>query len=283
MSKEKVLITGGTGQLGIDISEVLKGQQYDVYAFSREELDISNNSQVIEKLNKIKPDIVIHSAAYTKVDLAEENQDDAYLINAIGTRNVAVAADKIKAKLVYISTDYVFDGEKQGKYNEFDIPNPKNVYGRTKLAGENIVRDFHSEYFIVRTSWLYGENGSNFVKTMLLLAEKGVQIKVVNDQLGSPTYTIDVADKISELIKTQLYGIYHVTNSGSCTWYEFANKIFEYAQKKVNVEPVSSMEYTQIAKRPQNSVLDHMGLRLNNFPTMRNWENALIEFLLTKR
>ncbi|MED3574798.1 dTDP-4-dehydrorhamnose reductase [Cytobacillus praedii] len=280
MSKGKVLITGGTGQLGSDIGELLLKQRYQVYSFSKKELDVSNYEQVEKTINEIKPDVVIHSAAYTKVDLSEDNQDTAYLVNAIGTRNIAIACEVIQAKLVYISTDYVFDGNKQGRYNEFDIPTPINVYGSSKLAGENMVKDFHSQYFIVRTSWLYGENGNNFVKTMLNLAENSRRINVVNDQSGSPTWTVDVAIKVSELIKTKLYGVYHVTNSGECTWYEFASKIFELAQKKVDLVPVSSEEFVQKANRPKNSVLDHMGLRLNDFSEMRHWGDALEEYFL---
>ncbi|MEH7392898.1 dTDP-4-dehydrorhamnose reductase [Bacillus sp. JJ1503] len=278
MNIGKVLITGGAGQLGSDIEEVLLKQQYQVYSFSKIELDVTNYEQVVETIIRIMPDVVIHSAAYTKVDLAEEMQEAAYLINAIGTRNIAVACEKIQAKMVYISTDYVFDGNKLGKYNEFDTPNPINVYGSSKFAGENMVKDFHSQYFIVRTSWLYGKNGNNFVNTMLNLAEKGVQIKVVNDQVGSPTNTLDVATKVSELIKTKLYGIYHITNSGECTWFEFAGKIFELAQKNVDLVPVSSVEFVQKANRPKNSVLDHMGLRLNNFTGMRDWREALEDY-----
>ncbi|MFC0414198.1 dTDP-4-dehydrorhamnose reductase [Cytobacillus solani] len=280
MSKGKVLITGGTGQLGSDIGELLLKQRYQVYSFSKKELDVSNYEQVEKTINEIKPDIVIHSAAYTKVDLAEDNQDTAYLVNAIGTRNIAIACEDIQAKLVYISTDYVFDGNKQGRYNEFDPPTPINVYGSSKLAGEHMVKDFHSQYFIVRTSWLYGENGNNFVKTMLNLAENGRQINVVNDQSGSPTWTVDVAIKVSELIKTKLYGIYHVTNSSECTWFEFASKIFELAQKRVELVPISSEEFVQKANRPKNSVLDHMGLRLNNFSEMRHWGDALEDYFL---
>lgn len=280
MSKGKVLITGGTGQLGSDIGELLLKQRYQVYSFSKKELDVSNYEQVEKTINEIKPDVVIHSAAYTKVDLAEDNQDTAYLVNAIGTRNIAIACEEIQAKLVYISTDYVFDGNKQGKYNEFDTPTPINVYGSSKLAGENMVKDFHSQYFIVRTSWLYGENGNNFVKTMLKLAENGRKINVVNDQSGSPTWTVDVAIKVTELIKTKLYGVYHVTNSGECTWFEFASKIFELAQKRVDLGPIGSEEFVQKANRPKNSVLDHMGLRLNNFSEMRHWGDALEDYFL---
>lgn len=278
MSLRKVLITGGSGQLGSDIEEVLLKQQYQAYSFSKNELDVTNYELVAQTVNLVKPDVVIHCAAYTKVELAEDNQDDAYLINAIGARNIALACEEIKAKLVYISTDYVFDGNKQGKYNEFDLPNPMNIYGSSKLAGENIVRELHRKYFIVRTSWLYGKNGNNFVKTMLNLAEKDSPIKVVNDQVGSPTYTTDVAEKVSELIRTNLYGVYHVTNSGECNWFEFAAKIFELAQKKVDLVPVSSEEFVQKASRPRNSVLDHMGLRLNNFSDMRHWVKALEDY-----
>lgn len=278
MNKVKVLITGGAGQFGLEIREVLLKQNYQVYSFSKNELDVTSYEQVVNVIKKLMPNVVIHSAAYTKVDLAEDIQESAYLINAMGTRNIAVACEEIQAKLVYISTDYVFDGDKLGKYNEFDTPNPMNVYGSSKLAGENMVKDFHSQFFIVRTSWLYGKNGNNFVKTMLHLAEKGGQIRVVNDQVGSPTNTLDLATKVSDLIKTKLFGIYHVTNSGECTWFEFAGKIFELAQKNIDLVPVSSKEFVQKANRPKNSVLDHMSLRLNNFTPMRHWTEALEDY-----
>lgn len=275
----KVLITGGSGQLGREFRDVLVKTKHKVYSFSRSELDVTNFTQVKDTLVRIEPDVVIHSGAYTKVDLAEDFHDEAYLANAIGTRNIAVVSQEIQANLVYISTDYVFDGEKEGKYNEFDIPNPQNIYGKSKLAGEYFVRDFHSKFFIVRTSWLYGKQGNNFVKTMLRLAEKGEVIKVVNDQKGSPTYTLDVAEKVTELIQTRLYGVYHITNSGECTWFEFASKIFELVNKKVDILPVDSNNFPQKAKRPRSSVLDHLGLRLNGFSDMRSWENALESFL----
>lgn len=275
----KVIVTGAKGQLGTDLVHLLADRGYEVYGYRREELDITNFDQVKQVISKVNPDIVIHAAAYTKVDLAESEPDQAFLINAYGTRNVVVASEAVGAKLVYISTDYVFDGTANVPYSEFALTNPLSVYGKSKLAGERYVRDLHSKFFIVRTSWVYGWHGNNFVKTMLKLAQERDELMVVHDQIGCPTYTVDLASCILELIQTEKYGIYHVSNSGNCSWYEFAKAIFEEAGIEVKVNPCTSKDFPRPAPRPAYSVFEHMALRLNGFKEMPNWRDSLKSFL----
>ncbi|MGY4110341.1 dTDP-4-dehydrorhamnose reductase [Aeribacillus pallidus] len=274
----KVLVTGAKGQLGTDLVLLLSDRGYEVYGYGKEELDITNFDQVKRVIREIHPDVVIHAAAYTKVDLAESKPDQAFLINSYGTRNVAVVSEAVGAKLVYISTDYVFDGTTTTPYNEFASTNPQNVYGKSKLAGEQFVRDLHSKFFIVRTSWVFGKHGNNFVKTMLKLAKERDELMVVNDQVGCPTYTVDLANCILDLIQTEKYGIYHVSNTGQCSWYEFAKAIFEEAGVNVKVNPCTTKDYPRPAPRPSYSVFDHMALRLNGFNNMRDWKKALIDY-----
>jgi dTDP-4-dehydrorhamnose reductase len=276
---KKVLVTGAKGQLGQDVVLNLTEAGYEVHGFGHAELDITNMAQVQQILNDVQPDVVVHAAAYTKVDQAESDQEAAYAVNAIGTRNMAVVSEALGAKLVYISTDYVFNGEEERPYTEFDQASPLGVYGKSKYAGEVFVRDFHSKFFILRTSWVFGAHGGNFVKTMLKLAESHPELKVVNDQRGCPTYTVDLAAVIRNVIETSNYGTYHVSNSGECSWYEFAKTIFELSGKKVKVEPVTTAEFPRPAPRPKNSVFDHLMLRLNGFGELPNWRNALERFL----
>lgn len=275
----KVLVTGAKGQLGSDIVLLFSEQGFDVYGYGREELDITNQQQVNETISTVQPDVVIHTAAYTQVDLAESEPDKAFLVNAIGTRNIAVAAHKVDAKLVYISTDYVFDGMATEPIDEFQPTNPKTIYGKSKLAGEQFVRELHNKFFIVRTSWVFGAYGNNFVKTMLKLTEKTNEIKVVNDQIGSPTYTVDLAEKLAELIVTEKYGTYHISNEGQCSWYEFACEIFRLVNKDVKIIPCTTEEFPRPAKRPQFSVLDMYSLKLNTFQSIQSWMDALKGFL----
>lgn len=275
----KVLVTGGHGQLGTELTLMLKEKGFQAYGLGHQELDITNLDQVREVFQSINPDIVCHTAAYTAVDKAESDREGAFLVNAYGTRNVAMAAEETGAKLVYVSTDYVFNGEKKGSYSEFDTPSPLGVYGQSKYAGEQFVHDFHSRFFIARTSWVYGQYGGNFVKTMLKLAETHDQLKVVNDQRGCPTYTKDLADKIIELFQTEKYGVYHLSNSGSCTWYEFAKAIFEIKGMNVQVNPCTTEEFPRPAKRPKNSEFEHMALKLNGFKDIVGWGSALESFL----
>lgn len=275
----KVMITGAGGQLGRDLAIHLHAAGHEVHAFDRNRLDITDADRVQASVWKLRPDAIVHAAAYTSVDDAEAHPDLAYHVNALGTRNLAIAAEDVRAKLVYISTDYVFDGQKRTPYTEYDTPHPINQYGRSKLAGEEFVRSFSRSWYIVRVSWLYGPFGSNFVKTMLRLASEGKDLQVVNDQHGTPTYTVDVARFISSLIATSYYGIYHATNRGHCTWYDFAREIFAIKGLDVPIEPVPTEHHPRPAQRPAYSVLDHMNLRLERFTPMRHWRDALKDYL----
>lgn len=279
MRNEKVVVTGAKGQLGTEVVEKFQQFGWDVYGYGKEELDITDAKQVTSILEHICPQVVIHTAAYTKVDEAEQEKEKAFLINAFGTRNVAVAAEKVGAKLVYVSTDYVFDGMLNKPYDEFATPNPINVYGKSKLAGEKFVRDFHSKFFIVRTSWVFGSHGSNFVKTMLGLAKEKKEIFVVDDQHGCPTYATDLARSIYELVQTEKYGLYHISNTGQCSWYEFAKAIFTESCIDVRVQRCRTEDYPRPAARPSYSVLNHMALKLNGFKVLRPWREAVQEFL----
>lgn len=279
MSRDKILITGAKGQLGTDLVSLLNKCNYIVYGYSRKELDITKLENVQEIFEEVKPNIVIHAGAHTKVDLAELEQDNTYLINAIGTRNISIEAEKHGAKLVYISTDYVFNGQGKEPYNEFQSTSPLGIYGKSKLAGEEFVRDLHSKFFIVRTSWVYGENGNNFVKTMLKLGKEKDELSVVYDQIGCPTFTVDLSNKIIEIMSTENYGTYHVSNSGSCSWYEFAEEIFRLVNINIELKPVTTDQFPRPAKRPAYSVFDHMSLRLNGFSEMRHWKTALKDFV----
>ncbi|AJG57444.1 dTDP-4-dehydrorhamnose reductase [Bacillus cereus] len=261
--KERIIITGANGQLGKQLQEELNPEEYDIYPFDKKLLDITNISQVQQVVQEIRPHIIIHCAAYTKVDQAEKERDLTYVINAIGARNVAVASQLVGAKLVYISTDYVFQGDRPEGYDEFHNPAPINIYGASKYAGEQFVKELHNKYFIVRTSWLYGKYGNNFVKTMIRLGKEREEISVVADQIGSPTYVADLNVMINKLIHTSLYGTYHVSNTGSCSWFEFAKKIFSYANMKVNVLPVSTEEFGAAAHAHQLKNENKMNFRSN--------------------
>lgn len=279
MSKQKILVTGAKGQFGTEMVKLLKDMEYEVYGYGRTELDITDFQQVKSVIDHIHPNVVIHAAAYTKVDAAESEPDQAFFVNAYGTRNIAVASERIGAKFVYISTDYVFDGTANVPYNEFAFTNPISVYGKSKLAGEQFVRDLHSKFFIIRTSWVYGKHGNNFVKTMLKLAQEQRELFVVDDQIGCPTYAVDLTSCIFQLIQTEKYGVYHISNSGNCSWYEFAKAIFEQANVNIVVNPCKTKDYPRPARRPAYSVLDHMALRLNGFRELRHWREALKEFM----
>ncbi|PFE00338.1 dTDP-4-dehydrorhamnose reductase [Bacillus cereus] len=276
----KVLVTGAGGQLGKEFVAYFAEKECTLYHFTRKELDVTDATSLIPIMKSLKPDLVLHCAAYTKVDAAEENWKEAYAVNALGARNVAVASEEIGAKLVYFSTDYVFDGMQTRDYHEFDQTNPLNVYGASKLAGEEAVKNFHSRYFIMRTSWLYGGEGPNFVRTMQTLAQTKKELRVVYDQIGSPTYTKDLVCKTREIIQTNQYGTYHMSNRGECSWFEFATRIFQEMGADVKVIPVKTEEYGVKAERPRYSVLQHLYLELNGFAPMRQWEEALREYII---
>ncbi len=276
----KILITGGKGQLGTEVTYYLHKLGYEVYSYGREDLDFTNCEEVSRLIHEIRPDVIVHSGAYTQVDLAETEVDEAYQVNAYGTRNLVVAAEAVGAKFIYISTDYVFAGEGQVPYHEFMACQPKTVYGLSKLAGEQLVQQLSSKFFILRTSWVYGAYGNNFVKTMLNLAKDRKELSVVHDQVGSPTYTYDLAQFIEKIMKTQMYGIYHTSNTGFCSWYEFAQAIFEEAGlDHIQVHPIETKDFPRPAPRPANSRLDHMAIRLNGFRDFRHWREALAEYL----
>lgn len=274
----KVLIIGSEGMLGHDLVDILS-KENEISTTTIDTLDITNIEKTIETVQKINPEVVVHAAAFTDVNGSESQQDLAYKVNGIGTRNVAVACKETDSALVYICTDYVFDGEKGSSYQEYDQTNPLSVYGKTKLQGETYIRDILSKFYIVRTSWLYGYYGPNFVTTMLKLAETMDSISVVNDQIGSPTYTMDLAKAIAQLIKKPSYGIYHITNSGECSWYDYACQIFEMAGIKINVKPVSTEEYPQPAPRPKYSVLENYNWKMEGFSEIRDYKDALQDYM----
>ena len=274
----KVLITGSQGQLGQDLVRVLE-RNHEVVPTHRGNLDFTNYGQVQEVLKSARPDVVVHAGAYTAVDQAESDVDTAYLVNAFGTRNLAVSAEKIHAKFCYISTDYVFDGTAQTPYKEFDPTNPQTVYGRSKLAGERFAESLSSRHYVVRTSWVYGAHGKNFVKTMLELGRRGTPLKVVDDQVGSPTHTYDLAVFLNELITTELYGVYHASNGGRCSWYEFAQAIFAEARMSPQLEPCTTDKFSRPAPRPGYSVLDNMAIRVNGLSPLPEWRETLHDFI----
>lgn len=277
----RILVTGASGQLGSDIAREL-AKEFDIIPVDIQEFDITKLAETIRYVNHIKPEAIVHCAAFTDVDACETETDRACLVNGIGTRNLAIAARKLAARLVYISTDYVFDGEKEAPYQENDRPNPKTVYGLSKLMGERSVRQQCPAHFILRIAWLYGHSGNNFVKTILWLAQTKDELRVVNDQYGTPTWTVDVARQIKQLLQTEAYGTYHATSQGSCTWFEFAKAALEKAGIDTPIIPVTSEEFPRPAPRPKNSVLDNHLLRIQGLDIMPAWQDSLQEFMMTK-
>lgn len=290
----KILLLGAKGQLGQQIIKIIKEKKSELGSLPKDiinaelvcmdidDLDITNIDQVKSILNKEKPNIIINSAAFTNVDGCESNYDLAFKVNALGGRNLAIVSEEIGAKLVHISTDYVFDGKGSSPLKECDITVPISAYGKTKLLGENYVKDFCSRYFIVRTAWLYGYFGKNFVYTIMNAGRERGKLTVVNDQRGNPTNAEDLAYHVLKLAVTEEYGIYHCTGDGECTWYDFASKIIEYSGIDCEVLPVTSDEYKTPAKRPEYSSLDNMMLRNTIGDEMREWEAALKCFMNNK-
>lgn len=277
----KVLVTGAKGQLGYDVIRRLNENGVDNLGIDIQECDITDKDQVTKTLSDYNPNVVVHCAAYTAVDKAEDERELCQKINVVGTQNIADACKQINAKMVYISTDYVFDGEGESPFKETDRPNPINYYGQTKYEGEIAVQNTLDKYFIVRISWVFGVNGNNFVKTMLNLGKERDEISVVADQIGSPTYTYDLAKVIVDIIQTEEYGIYHVTNKGYCSWYEFACEIFKLAGVSVMVNPIRTEEYPTRAKRPKNSRMICSSSTCDYYQKqhMRKWEDAVKDFL----
>lgn len=285
----KILITGAGGQLGHELRRTLahgselgpipeKYVKAEITCVDVEQLDIADTRAVDAFFKNRGFDVVFNCAAYANVDGCEARPDQAFLVNALGARNLALAAEQYGAKLVHVSTDYVFAGDAQTPYCEWDLPCPQSVYGKSKYLGEQYVRDFCSRYFIVRTSWLYGHRGGNFVRTMLRLAREKGGVRVVNDQRGNPTNAADLAYHLLKLAVTKEYGIYHCTGKGECSWYEFACKIIEFAGIDADVSPCTSEEFKSPTKRPAYSCLDHPMLRCTVGDEMRNWQEALRSF-----
>jgi len=279
----RILITGANGMLGSDLTAEGQKQGYDVIALTHAELDITKSSLVKETFDIYHPQVVINCAAYTKVDEAEENRNLALAVNALGVRNLALTCRENNAVLVQISTDYVFDGTKDKPWGIYDLPNPINTYGESKYLGECFLKTIGENYFIVRTSWLFGKAGPNFVKTMLKLALAKSTIKVVNDQIGCPTYTADLAKAILDLINTKAYGIYHITNQGAVSWYEFAKAIFALSGTKIELLPIDSSKYPASAERPKNSVLDTFPLEETIGYLLPSWSDALQRYLANEK
>jgi len=274
----KIILLGSNGQLGWEFKQFLK-DKVDLYPFSHKELDILNLNSLERNFQGIHPDIVINCAAYTKVDKAEEEQELAYNINAIGAKNVSLASYKANVKVIYFSTDYVFDGKKNSPYTELDKPNPISVYGKSKLNGEQFTKEFNPNHLILRIAWLYGINGNNFVKTVIKLAKNGKPLRIVNDQYGTPTYTLDVVKQTWKLIQSEKTGLYHSSNNGKTTWFEFAKEIISDLNLEAEVLPIKTEDYTTLAKRPHYSVLENRLLKLEDLDIMRKWKVALKDFI----
>ena len=274
----KILITGSNGMLGQDLVEVLK-DNHELILTTSKTLDITDKKHVIDFISDSKPDLVINSAAYTDVDGCETNQDIAYAVNGEGVKNLALACSEVDCPLVHVSTDYVFKGDNTRPWVEDDEIGPISVYGKSKLQGEEAIQEILDKFYILRTAWLYGTNGKNFPKTMLELAENHSEITVVYDEVGTPTYTPDLAKAIAELIETDKYGIYHLTNSGHCSWCEFARYIFEIADVDVKVIPVTASEFARPAPRPHYSVLENKNWVKNGFKPLRSYKEAINEYI----
>jgi dTDP-4-dehydrorhamnose reductase len=271
----KIIVTGYNGQLGYDVyHQLIKNENHVVIGIGSQDLDITHEIHVKEFIEKEKPDVIIHCAAYTKVDQAEDDNVSCFDVNVNGTKYLVESAKKIGAKVVYISTDYVFSGDKIGQYEVNDLPNPKSVYGHSKYLGELETLKY-DKHFIIRISWVFGKNGNNFVKTMLKFGKEKEFLKVVSDQTGSPTYTKDLAKLIVDMIETDKYGIYHATNEGQCSWYQFAKEIFRLSNIQIDLKPISSSEYPTKAKRPLNSLLSKESLAKNGFDLLPSWQDAL--------
>lgn len=279
---KKIIVTGCNGQLGRALNQVYAGStEIECVNTDVAELDITDIDAVMKLVREVRPYAIVNCAAHTNVNACESQVDAAYRINAIGPRNLSIAASEVGAKLMQVSTDYVFPGENRTMpYTEFDAVGPQSVYGASKLAGENFVRDFARNYFIVRTAWLYGD-GNNFVKTMLKLAETNDTVSVVMDQIGTPTSAMELAKAIAYLLPTENYGTFHGTCEGDCSWADFAEEIFRLAGKDTKVKRITTAEYPTPAKRPAYSILDNYMLRLTTDFRFADWHDALVEYMKT--
>lgn len=275
----KIIVTGSKGQLGSDVVQALKVQNIEVVQADLPDVDITDKTAIDKLICESNADAVIHCAAFTNVDAAESEKEKCKTINEIGTKNIAESCEKYSIKLLYISTDYVFGGDGNEPFETHSPKSPRNCYGETKRNGEIAIEKICRKYFIVRISWVFGENGNNFVKTMLRLSKEKSEINVVCDQIGSPTYTKDLCALICEMIKSEKYGVYHATNEGFCSWAEFASKIMELSGSKTKIVPIKSEEYKTAAVRPKNSRLSKKSLDENGFLRLPHWEDALKRFL----
>ena len=275
----KILVTGVKGQLGYDVVKALESRGYQPVGVDREEMDLMNNNMIQNFIMNLKPEAIIHCAAYTAVDQAEEEVEICYQINAEAVKVMAECAKTLDIPMIYISTDYVFDGTKASEYVETDIPNPINVYGASKLKGEQYVQQLLEKFYIVRISWVFGINGNNFIKTMQRLGNEQDQLNIIHDQVGSPTYTAHLAPLLVDMIETDQYGIYHATNEGYCSWYEFADEIFKQSQLDVMLHPITTDQYKTKAKRPLNSKMSKQKLSDYGFHRLPTWQEALKNYL----
>jgi dTDP-4-dehydrorhamnose reductase len=278
-----VLVTGANGQLGQAIQFIAKNHTEIKFVFcSSSDLDISNKENCQTVFQNTKPDFCINAAAYTAVDKAESDRDKAELINVIGSKNIAEVCNQFDVKLIHISTDFVFDGSNDKPYTETQITNPKGVYGQTKLDGEKAIQQIFSKYFIIRTSWVYSQFGNNFMKTMLRLASERTSLSVVNDQIGTPTNAVDLAEALVQIIlfnnnqpTTNNYGIYNFSNEGECSWYDFAKKIFEINNVSIDLSAITTEQFPTPAQRPKYSVLDKSKIKATFGITIKTWEESL--------
>lgn len=299
---KKILVTGVNGQLGYDVVRELDKRGYEAIGVDREVMNLTNSEEIRRVLNDISPDGVIHCAAYTAVDAAEDNIELCERVNALAVKDIAKCAKYLDIPMIYISTDYVFNGMKginqnnvdevaytiednnickecYLEYTEDDKVNPINVYGRTKYEGEMYVRDILDKHYIVRISWVFGENGNNFIDTMLRLSKDRDELNVIDDQVGSPTYTKDLAPLLVDMLESDRYGTYHATNDGYCSWYEFAKEIFDVAGVDIKVNPITTDMYPTKAKRPFNSKMSKEKLKNNNFRILRSWKSAVKDYI----
>lgn len=278
-----ILVTGSTGQLGSDVVKELLKRGYSTLSPNRSELNLCSEDNIRNYILNSNCEAIVHCAAYTQVDKAEDEKDLCIKINATATKHIVKCAKILDIPMIYISTDYVFDGTKDGEYTENDETNPINIYGESKLAGEKYVQEILDKYYIVRTSWVFNINGKNFIETMLRLSKANNQLSIVNDQIGSPTYTKDLSRLLVDMIETNKYGLYHATNEGYCSWYEFADTIFKLANINIDIKAINSNEYASRAKRPLNSKLSKDKLIEFGFKPLPHWEDALKDYLIRRR
>lgn len=278
-----ILVTGSTGQLGSDVVKELLKRGYSTLSPNRSELNLCSEDNIRNYILNSNCEAIVHCAAYTQVDKAEDEKDLCIKINTTATKHIVKCAKILDIPMIYISTDYVFDGTKDGEYTENDETNPINIYGESKLAGEKYVQEILDKYYIVRTSWVFNINGKNFIETMLRLSKANNQLSIVNDQIGSPTYTKDLSRLLVDMLETSKYGLYHATNEGYCSWYEFADTIFKLANINIDIKAINSNEYASRAKRPLNSKLSKDKLIEYGFKPLPHWEDALKDYLIRRR